>query len=77
MILTKFEGSGSMTFSISNFMCPECKKIIPLPRPNTKQRENGHIKDLYCPYCHQVQKFQEYKSKQAIRNMAGEELVYN
>lgn len=65
-----------MNFSISNFMCPECGKIIPLPRPNTKARENGHIKDIYCPYCRKIQKFREYKSKQPIRTLAGDDIAY-
>lgn len=66
-----------MCYSISNFECPGCGNLIPLPRRNTKKRENGHIKDLFCPYCNKVQKTKEYKSNQPIRNMAGEIISCN
>lgn len=60
------------SFTISQFVCPECNNIIPLPRKSNRNRETGHIKDLYCPYCDKVQKTLEYKSDQPIRNMYGE-----
>jgi hypothetical protein len=62
------------TYTISQFLCPECQNVIPLPRKANRSRENGHIKDLYCPYCNKVQKTIEYKDGQAIRNMDGEEV---
>ncbi len=42
---------------ISNFICPECGLNFPLPRTHGEQRKNGHIKDVYCPKCNKVQKF--------------------
>ena len=59
-------------FTISRFVCPGCSNIIPLPRKSNRNRETGHIKDLYCPYCDKVQKTLEYKSNQPIWNMCGE-----
>lgn len=63
------------TFTISHFLCPECHNVIPLPRKANRSRENGHIKDIYCPYCNKVQHTLEYKDNQAIRNMNGEEIM--
>ena len=40
--------------SISDFYCTQCgKKGIPVIRKNGKQKEAGHLKKLYCIYCHQ------------------------
>ena len=40
---------------ISNFYCTElgCNYSIPLPR-SRKQREKGHVKDVWCPKCKRV-----------------------
>ena len=38
-------------YTISNFICPDCGKAFPLPRPKARRREKGHVKDLYCPFC--------------------------
>ena len=46
-------------YLISNFVCPECGMIMPLPRPKGKQRKRGHIKDLWCPKCRCTRKFIE------------------
>lgn len=63
-------------YTISQFLCPGCSKVIPLPRQNKRCRENGHIKDLYCPWCDTVQHMKEYKSRQPIRNMNGDKIQY-
>ena len=60
-----------MYTKISQFVCPECNHIIPLPRSH-KQRKNGHVKDIYCPWCAKVQHTIEYKDNQPIRNLDGE-----
>ena len=62
-------------FTISDFVCPECGHIIPIPRKNSQRRENGHIKDLYCPWCDKIQKMTEYRADQPIRNGLGEIIV--
>ena len=36
----------------SDFYCVQCgKKGIPIARRTGSQREAGHLKKLYCPYC--------------------------
>lgn len=65
-----------MKYTISQFKCPECDHIIPLPRQNKRCRENGHIKDIYCPWCDKVQHMLEYKSGQPIKTFDGEEIDY-
>ena len=59
-------------FKISYLLCPDCSHQFPIPRKNRDQRENNHIKDLYCPFCKKKQKMKEIKHNQAIKNMAGE-----
>lgn len=60
------------SYNISNFLCPECNHLIPLPRKRKSERETGHIKDIYCPWCDKVQKTIEYKENQPIRNANGD-----
>ncbi len=56
----------------SQLLCLSCKNLVyNIPR-NYGQREIGHIKDLYCPWCKKVTKCQEYRSDIAYQNMAGE-----
>ena len=62
-------------YTISQFICPECGRIIPLPRCKNA-RENGHIKDIYCPWCDKVQHTMEFKSNQPIYNLDGELIEY-
>lgn len=39
-------------FSVSDFYCTCCgKRGLSLPRPERKQREPGHLKELFCFYC--------------------------
>jgi len=45
---------------ISDFYCKECHFVIPLPR-SRKQREKGHIKDVYCIHCKKVTKHLEIR----------------
>ena len=38
--------------TISDFYCTQCgEKALILPRKNSKQREPGHLKKLFCIYC--------------------------
>ena len=55
----------------SNFICPECGLVMPLPRFCGQQRKKNHIKDLWCPRCREEKKFKELKGR-AVRNLAGE-----
>lgn len=59
---------------ISNLMCPVCEHIMPIPRHVGCQRKDGHIKDMFCPYCGKKRKFVEHKGN-AIKTMAGEVLI--
>ena len=59
-------------FSISYFICPECNNSFPLPRRKNKERERGHIKDLYCPFCNKVQKTMEIRNTDFYKNGFGE-----
>ena len=49
----------------------KCGTIIPLPRVH-RQREKGHIKDLWCPKCQMVHGFKEFKETDHYLNMCGE-----
>lgn len=49
-------------FEISKFVCPKCKNAFPLPRPQSRRRECGHIKDLYCPFCRKIVKTREIRA---------------
>lgn len=41
-----------ITYTISEFYCTCCgTKGIPVPRKSSKQREQGHLKKLYCLKC--------------------------
>ena len=44
---------------ISELRCEECGAIFPIPRRRAKQRENEHIKDLWCYRCQNITKFKE------------------
>ena len=50
-------------YNISYFICPECNKSFPLPRPKSLKRNKGHIKDLYCFYCKKDVKANEVRNK--------------
>lgn len=56
----------------SRFVGVECGTIIPLPRMN-RQREKGHIKDLWCPVCGKKHGFREYKGNEFIMTMSEAE----
>lgn len=61
---------------ISNFVCPECKRVIQLPRQHGRQRKKNHIKDIYCPYCKEIRKFQEVTYKCSFETEDGK-IIYS
>lgn len=61
---------------ISTLVCPECGMEIPIPRNHGRQREKGHIKDIYCPKCREVKQCKEIKYSEFYRNLDGE-IVYS
>jgi len=50
---------------ISDFYCTQCNNKFPLPRTG-RQREKGHLKDLFCPKCHEVTKHLEVRERDFI-----------
>ena len=50
-----------MTYTISKFCCPDCGNKMFVSRSNGKQCRNGHIKDIWCPYCKTIKKMVEEK----------------
>ena len=59
----------------SNFICGECGSIVPLPRNHGRQREYGHVKDIWCPGCKREMKFREITYKETYKTMSGDILV--
>lgn len=57
------------SYEISNMLCPVCNKTFPIPRRKDHRRANGHIKDIWCPFCKDVQKMVEYHPAKAICTM--------
>jgi len=51
--------------SISNCYCVVCNNQFPIPRIK-RQRELGHIKNLYCPVCRKVTGHIEVREKDFI-----------
>ena len=46
---------------ISYCVCPGCGKQFPIPRRRGQQRKRKHIKDIWCPFCHRVEKMTEIR----------------
>lgn len=47
---------------ISHMHCPECGGVVPIPRSRFGEREKGHIKDMWCPFCKKEVKMKEVRS---------------
>lgn len=47
--------------TLSTFVCEVCGAKIELPRRKGKQREVGHIKDIYCFKCKDTRKHDEIR----------------
>lgn len=62
-------------YSISYFICPECKRTFPIPRPKSIKRNKGHIKDLYCVYCNKTVKTIEIRNGDYYVNCNGK-IIY-
>lgn len=65
-------GRRKRAFIISTFICPDCGKSVPLPRIYGRQKEHGHIKNIYCPFCKESKQFMEIRPHENYKNMAGE-----
>ena len=44
---------------ISNLKCTKCGNKISIPRKRSNLREDGHIKHMYCPFCKEIEPFEE------------------
>ena len=56
----------------SEFHCPECEFVMPLPRNCGRQREKGHIKNIWCPQCKKEMRFKEIRYIESYKTMDGE-----
>lgn len=57
--MSKRSGRTSLSYTTSELICPECGGVVPIPRRRGSQRERGHIKDFWCPYCRKEVKMKE------------------
>ena len=53
---------------LSMFICPECGKQFPLMRNHGQQRERGHKKDIWCPFCKAERTFNEVRRTDCYEN---------
>lgn len=60
-------------FVLTNLKCGNCERTMMIPRRIGRQKQKGHIKDMWCPYCNTMSKFVEYKGY--LRNGLGEEIA--
>lgn len=49
-------------YVISYLRCQECGEIMPIPRLISAQRENNHIKTMWCWKCKKERDFIENKN---------------
>lgn len=61
-------------FTISQCICPDCKNKFPIPRKISKQREKGHLKDIWCPFCKETKTMLEIRESDTYLNSIGEDL---
>lgn len=59
-------------FEISEFVCQECGKSFPLPRAKARRRKEGHVKDLWCPFCQKEVKTIEYRPRDFYKTLNGD-----
>ena len=48
-----------IAYEISDLTCPECGNRFLIPRRSNKLRKDGHIKDIWCPFCSKETKMVE------------------
>lgn len=61
-------------FEISQFVCQECGNKFPIPRAKARRRKEGHIKDIWCPFCHKKVKTIEYRPRDFVETLSGEKI---
>lgn len=66
---------GARAIEISNLICPECSNSFSIPRIKNRRREKGHLKTIWCPFCHKEQIMTEYRECDVFKNGHGE-IIY-
>lgn len=61
------------TYTISDCYCSSCFNKMYIPRSMDKQKEKGHIKEMYCPFCKEKRDFievrhQDHTLKNVLKN---------
>lgn len=56
---------------ISYLTCTKCENVMSIPRFHGRRREQGHIKDMWCPYCMNTTKFREIGRKGFYEKLDG------
>jgi phage FluMu protein Com len=54
----RMSNGKARSFVLRVFKCPGCGRLQTAPKG--WESEPGHIKDMYCPFCKEVQKFIQY-----------------
>lgn len=52
----------------------DCGGVMYVPRPK-RQRESGHVKDVWCPVCNKKHGFKEIREFDFMVNLDGETIV--
>lgn len=48
-------------YKSTDLVCLDCGSVVTINRKLNRQKNVGHIKDMYCPYCNKEVKFFEVK----------------
>ena len=48
---------GNATRQTRVFKCPVCGGVRIATKKDNRRTSNGHIKDMFCPYCNDTRKF--------------------
>lgn len=54
--------SSRRNFTISDVYCSQCGMKTTVPRKKNKQREKGHVKDVWCVHCKTITKHIEKRA---------------
>ena len=47
----------------TTLQCPKCGRSVDIFRKMSRQKKNGHVKHMLCPYCQETVPFVETKNK--------------
>lgn len=57
---------GRRNFVMTDLYCTECYFKMTIPRKESLQKEEGHIKHMNCPRCKQVRPFEEKEKDSTV-----------